>query len=183
MDKTLIDRVTTGGADRPKMKCIRVLLVDDHFLVRQALRKCLSRHLDIELVGEATDGEEAVRLTDLLKPDVVVMDLHMPRMNGIEATGSIIRKHPHLPVIGLSFYVENGNREALLDAGACLLLEKGTAYQHLSQAIYQAVDRSVDAGSPTHCPSDSERGSTARKCLLHFPQTDPLSWARAFPRD
>ncbi|MDF0677187.1 MAG: response regulator transcription factor [Nitrospira sp.] len=154
MDTTLIDRVKTigaDGADRLKTKCIRVLLVDDHFLVRQGLRKYLSRHLDIELVGEATDGEEAVKLTDLLEPDVVVMDIHMPRMNGIEATGSIIRKYPHLPVIGLSFYVDNGTREAFLDAGACLLLEKETAYQHLPQAMYQAVDRSVDAGSPARC--------------------------------
>lgn len=135
-------------ADRSKMKCIRVLLVDDHFLVRQGLRKYLSHHLDIELVGEATDGEEAVKLADLLKPDVVVMDINMPRMNGIEATGSITRRHPNLPVIGLSFYLGNGNREAFLDAGACLLLEKDTAYQHLPQAIYQAVAKSIDARSP-----------------------------------
>ena len=134
-------------ADRPKMKCIRVLLVDDHFLVRQGLRKYLSHHIDIELVGEATDGEEAVKLTDLLHPDVVVMDINMPKMNGIEATGAIIRKHPHLPVIGLSFYVGNGNREALLDAGACLLLEKGTAYKHLPHAIYQVVDKSIHTDS------------------------------------
>lgn len=134
-------------ADRPKMKCIRVLLVDDHFLVRQGLRKYLSHHIDIELVGEATDGEEAVKLTDLLNPDVVVMDINMPKMNGIEATGAIMRKHPHLPVIGLSFYVGNGNREALLDAGACLLLEKGTAYKHLPHAIYQVVDKSINIGS------------------------------------
>lgn len=139
-------------ADRTKMKSIRVLLVDDHFLVRQELRKYLSHHLDIELVGEATNGEEAVKLTDLLKPDVVVMDINMPRMNGIEATGSIMRKHPRLQVIGLSFYVGNGNREAFLDAGACLLLEKGTAHEHLPHAIYQAVDKSVDTQSPVNHP-------------------------------
>jgi DNA-binding NarL/FixJ family response regulator len=127
------------------MKCIRVLLVDDHFLVRQGLRKYLSHHVDIELVGEATDGEEAVKLTDLLQPDVVVMDINMPRMNGIQATGSIRRKHPHLQVIGLSFYVGSENREALLGAGACQLLEKGTAYKQLPHAIYQAVDKSIDA--------------------------------------
>lgn len=137
-------------ADRPKMKCIRVLLVDDHFLVRQGLRKYLSHHIDIELVGEATDGEEAVKLTDLLNPDVVVMDINMPKMNGIEATGAIIRKYPHLPVIGLSFYVGNGNREALLDAGACLLLEKGTAYKHLPHAIYQVVDKSINTDSASN---------------------------------
>ncbi|MBS0184130.1 MAG: response regulator transcription factor [Nitrospira sp.] len=139
-------------ADRSKAKCIRVLLADDHFLVRQGLRKYLSHHIDIELVGEAADGEEAVKLTDQLKPDVVVMDINMPRMNGIEATGSIIRKHPHLPVIGLSFYIGNGNREAFLDAGACQLLEKGTAYQHLPHAIYQAVGKTIEARSPADRP-------------------------------
>lgn len=144
-----VSHAQSSIADRPKMKCIRVLLVDDHFLVRQGLRKYLSHHVDIELVGEATDGEEAVKLTDLLKPDVVVMDIHMPRMNGIEATESIMRKHPHLPVIGLSFYVGNGNREAFLDAGACLLLEKGTAHKHLPHAIYQAVGKNIDASSPS----------------------------------
>lgn len=125
---------------RQSERSIRVLLVDDHFLVRQGLRKYLGHHLDIELVGEATNGEEAVKLTDQLQPDVVVMDINMPRMNGIEATGSIIQKHPHLPIIGLSFYVGGGNREAFLDAGACMLLEKGTAYKHLPQAIYKAID-------------------------------------------
>jgi DNA-binding NarL/FixJ family response regulator len=145
-----VSHTQSSVADRTKMTSIRVLLVDDHFLVRQGLRKYLSHHLDIELVGEATDGEEAVKLTDLLKPDVVVMDIHMPRMNGIEATESIMRKHPHLQVIGLSFYVGNGNREAFLDAGACLLLEKGTAHKHLPHAIYQAVGKSLDAGSPGH---------------------------------
>ena len=143
METALTDRVETIEANRPKMKCIRVLLVDDHFLVRQGLRKYLSHHLDLELVGEAADGEEAVKLTDMLKPDVVVMDINMPRMNGIDATKSILRKHPYLPVIGLSFYVGNENREAFLDAGARLLLEKGAAFQHLPQAIYQAVDNHV----------------------------------------
>jgi DNA-binding NarL/FixJ family response regulator len=149
MSTCVVPRAQSSIADRPRMKSIRVLLVDDHFLVRQGLRKYLSHHMDIELVGEATDGEEAVKLTDLLKPDVVVMDINMPRMNGIEATVSIMRKHPHIPVIGLSFYVGNGNREALLDAGACLLLEKGTAHQHLPHAIYQVVDKRTDAGSPS----------------------------------
>jgi DNA-binding NarL/FixJ family response regulator len=151
MSTCSVPHAQSSIVDRTKMKCIRVLLVDDHFLVRQGLRKYLSHHLDIELVGEATNGEEAVELTDLLKPDVVVMDINMPTMNGIEATGSIMRKHPHLQVIGLSFYLGNGNREAFLEAGARLLLEKDTAYQHLPQAIYQAVDKSIDVRSPHSC--------------------------------
>jgi len=152
MSTCVVPHAQSSMADRPKMKGIRVLLADDHFLVRQGLRKYLSHHLDLELVGEASDGEEAVKLTDLLKPDVVVMDINMPRMNGIEATSSIVRKHPHLPVIGLSFYLGNGNREAFLKAGACLLLEKGEAFQHLPQAIYQAFDKSIEAGSSGDCP-------------------------------
>ncbi len=147
MSTRSVSHTRSSVADAPKMKCIRVMLVDDHFLVRQGLRKYLSHHVDIELVGEATDGEEAVKLADQLKPDVIVMDINMPKMNGIEATGSILRKHPHLQVIGLSFYVGNGNREALLEAGAYLLLEKGTAYKHLPRAIHQAVGQSIDAGS------------------------------------
>jgi DNA-binding NarL/FixJ family response regulator len=134
------------------MKFIRVLLVDDHFLVRQGLGKYLSHHVDIELVGEAADGEEAVKLTDLLKPDVVVMDINMPRMNGIEATGHIMRKYPYIKVIGLSFDVGKRNREAFLDAGACLLLDKGAPHDQLYHAIYQAVDKSLGVGSPGHCP-------------------------------
>jgi DNA-binding NarL/FixJ family response regulator len=163
MSTCSVSQAQSSIADRPKMKCIRVLLVDDHFLVRQGLRKYLSHHIDIELVGEATDGEEAVKLTDLLQPDVVVMDINMPKMNGIEATGSIMRKYPHPQVIGLSFYVGNENREAFLGAGACQLLEKGTAYQHLPHAIYQAVDRSIDACSPSNRPLRSRRGPKGRK--------------------
>lgn len=130
---------------------IRVLLVDDHFLVRQGLRKYLSHHTDIELVGEASNGEEAVKLTELLKPDVVVMDINMPRMDGIEATGSIMRKHPYIKVIGLSFDVGKRNREAFLDAGACLLLDKGAPHNQLYHAIYQAVDKRADVSSSCNC--------------------------------
>lgn len=153
MSTCTVSHPQSAIADRQKIKCIRMLLADDHFLVRQGLRKYLSHHIDIELVGEATDGEEAVKLTDQLKPDVVVMDINMPKMNGIEATSSIIRKHPDLPVIGLSFYVGNGNREALLDAGACILLEKGTAYKHLPHAIYQACRQKPDARTSVDCSS------------------------------
>ena len=131
---------------------IRVVLADDHAVVRAGLKAVLSVARDIEVIGEAKNGREAVVMVERFKPDVVVMDINMPRMNGIEATSSIVRKHPHLPVIGLSFYLGNGNREAFLKAGACLLLEKGEAFQHLPQAIYQAFDKSIEAGSSGDCP-------------------------------
>ncbi|BFU88951.1 MAG: hypothetical protein NTAFB01_01380 [Nitrospira sp.] len=135
---------------RQRVRRIRILLVDDHILVRMGLRKDLERYADIELVGEATDGEEAVKLTDQLKPDVVVMDINMPRMNGIEATGRIMREHPHLIIIGLSFDVRKRNREAMSEAGAHMLLDKGAARGQLYHAIYGAVGKSMDARSPGH---------------------------------
>mgnify|MGYP003488427140 CR=1 FL=1 len=119
---------------------IRVLLVDDHFLVRQGLRKYLSHHLDIELVGEATDGEEAVKLTDLLKPDVVVMDIHMPRMNGIEATKRIRGAHAAPVVIGLSINTCTQVVEGMREAGADAFLSKEDGTQHLYSVIKQLVE-------------------------------------------
>src|SRR5262249_13974665 len=130
---------------------IRVLLVDDHFLVRQALRKALDRYVDIDLVGEAANGEEAVKQVDLLSPAVVLMDINMPGMNGIEATSHIMRKHPSLHVIGLSFNVGKKNREAMSHAGARMLLDKGAAHEKLYPAISQAVGKLADAGTSGSC--------------------------------
>ena len=84
---------------------IRVLLVDDHAMVRQGLRTVLDSYADIEVVGEAWNGEEAVAGTDRLRPAVVVMDINMPKMNGIEATRLIKARHPDIIVIGLSVQV------------------------------------------------------------------------------
>ncbi|UVT18651.1 MAG: response regulator transcription factor [Nitrospira sp.] len=129
------------------LRPIRVLLVDDHFLVRQALRKSLDRFVDINLVGEAANGEEAVKQVDRLKPAVVVMDINMPGMDGIEATGRIMRKHPDLHVIGLSFNVGKKNQEAMSNAGAHTLLDKGAAHEQLYRVISQAVSKVTDASS------------------------------------
>ncbi len=126
---------------------IRVLLVDDHSMVRQELRTYLDQCPDIELVGEAADGEEAVRLAVQLSPDVVVMDINMPRMNGIEATSLIMSKHPYMHIIGLSFDQKSKNRTSLLKAGARMVLDKGTAHEQLRHAIYRAVDKHVVGSS------------------------------------
>ncbi len=83
---------------------MRVLLVDDHALVRRALWLMLAQELDIEIVGEAANGREAVDLTRLLQPDVVLMDIIMPEMNGIDATRVIHTAFPHVCVIGLSMF-------------------------------------------------------------------------------
>jgi signal transduction histidine kinase len=122
---------------------IRVLLVDDHIMIRQGLRAVLEAYPDIELVGEAGNGEEAVSLVDRLEPSVVIMDISMPKMNGIEATGRITARHPAIAVIGLSVNAEGDNQAAMLKAGARRLLTKEAAVEQLYGAIKSAVGLSA----------------------------------------
>lgn len=117
---------------------IRVLLVDDHAMLRQSLRSLLQNYGNVEVVGEAADGEEAVTLAALLDPSVIVMDINMPKMNGIEATTLINGQAPHLPIIGLSMDgVEH--RDAILRAGAKAFISKGETVDRLYVAILNAV--------------------------------------------
>ena len=122
---------------------IRVLLVDDHVMIRQGLRAVLEAYSDIELIGEAGNGEEAIALVDRLEPSVVVMDISMPKMNGIEATGRITTCHPALAVIGLSVNAGGDNQAAMLKAGARQLLTKEAAAEQLYGAIKSAVGLSA----------------------------------------
>jgi CheY-like chemotaxis protein len=122
---------------------IRILLVDDHAMVRQGLRSVLDSYTDIEVVGEAWDGQEAVTGTDRLHPSVVVMDINMPKMNGIEATAHIKARHPEIIVIGLSVNVGGENEMAMRNAGAATLLTKEAAVDELHRAIQDALDMRV----------------------------------------
>ncbi len=117
---------------------IRVLLVDDHAMVREGLRSVLETYADVEVVGEALDGEEAVSFVDQFQPSVVVMDINMPKMNGIEATALIKVRHPHVVVIGLSVNASGENQHAMKTAGAAVLLTKEAAVDDLYQTILQA---------------------------------------------
>ncbi|MDR4462632.1 MAG: PAS domain S-box protein [Nitrospira sp.] len=120
---------------------IRVLLVDDHTLVRQSLGAMLNGYPDMAIVGEAANGEEAVRLAEELHPAVVVMDINMPKMDGIEATGRITNRHPDIAVIGLSVNAGGENQEAMSHAGAVRLMTKESAMEELHSAIQEAVRR------------------------------------------
>ncbi|UVT17485.1 MAG: PAS domain S-box protein [Nitrospira sp.] len=120
---------------------IRVLLVDDHVMVRQGLRAVLDAYADVELIGEAGNGEEALRLVDQLQPAVVVMDINMPKMNGVEATRLIKSRYPEVAVIGLSVNADNGNHEAMTQAGASLLMTKEAAVGQLHDVIQEAVKK------------------------------------------
>jgi PAS domain S-box-containing protein len=118
---------------------ISVLLVDDHAMVRQGLRAELDAYPDIQLVGEAGNGEEAVRLVDRLRPAVVVMDINMPTMDGIEATARIKARHPETTVIGISVNAAKENEEAMKRAGAVGLMTKEAAVEQLYGRIKDSV--------------------------------------------
>jgi two-component system, NarL family, response regulator LiaR len=114
---------------------VRVLLADDHKVVRQGLRMFLGLDDDFEVVGEAKDGAEAVRLARELEPDVVLMDLLMPVMDGIEATGEIRRELPGVEVVALTSVLEDASVARAVRAGAIGYLLKNTEDGELRRAL------------------------------------------------
>jgi PAS domain S-box-containing protein len=122
-------------------KRIRVLLADDHAMVRQGLRSMLDGYADIEVVGEASNGEEAVTMTQRLRPSLVLMDINMPKMSGVDATARIKARHPEIVIIGLSVQAGHEPHLAMLKAGATRLLTKEAAVDQLHHAILHALNR------------------------------------------
>ena len=127
-----------GAKDRSEgaqdTNTIRVVIADDHRLVRDELRNILEETADIQLVGEAADGCQAVDLAGALTPDVVLMDINMPRMNGLEATHIIRQRYPSIQVVGLSVNATHFS-EALRWAGATAVLNKDCEHTHLINVI------------------------------------------------
>jgi NarL family two-component system response regulator LiaR len=134
------------------MDKIRVLLAEDHVMVREGTREFLQHEPDMEVVGEAGDGEEAVRLARELKPDVVVMDIAMPKMDGIEATRQIKGHDPSIAVLVLTAYENDQYIFSLLEAGAAGYLLKGVHVNELIDAI-----RAVYAGESVLHPVVARR--------------------------
>ena len=130
------------------MKKTRILLADDHGVVRKGLRFLLESEPDFEVAGEAADGRQAVDLAAELEPDVVVMDIAMPRLNGIDATDQIMRRHPRTGVIILSMHSDEEYLVRALSAGAKGYLLKDSAEADLVRAI-----RSVSEGKPFFSPA------------------------------
>lgn len=121
-------------------KSTRILLADDHSLVRQGFRRILEAQPDLEIVGEASDGREAVELTEKLKPDVVVMDVAMPGLNGIDATRRICESSPRTRVLALSMHRDSVYVREILRAGARGYLLKDAIDADLVSAV-RAVAR------------------------------------------
>lgn len=120
-------------------KAIEVLIVDDHALVRQEIRSMLKGYPDIHIVGEARNGLEAIFLVEKFRPSIVLMDINMPKMNGIEATAQITNGYPDTIIIGFSVNATTENQEAMKRAGAVQLVPKDAAVEDLYDAICEAV--------------------------------------------
>ncbi len=130
----------------------RIVIADDHPLLRESLRQALSNEKDMEVVGEAGDGEEAVNLVSQLTPDIVVMDIMMPKFNGIEATRQIKKIAPNIAVLILTAYDDDSYVLGLLEAGAAGYLLKSAKGQDIVEAV-----RSILAGESVLHPNIIEK--------------------------
>lgn len=131
--------VLSAGTDPAQDKVLRILLADDHAMVRQGLRSILDGYRDISVVGEAADGEEVVEMARLLGPDVIVMDVNMAKLDGIEATRRVKARWPGIIVVGLSVSTPAQVESLLLEAGASCYVSKEAAGDQLYDAIVMAV--------------------------------------------
>jgi NarL family two-component system response regulator LiaR len=130
---------------------IRILLADDHALVRKGLSMVLAVYDDFKVVGEANDGEEAVRLCEGLRPNVVLMDLLMPKMDGVKATKIIKERWPQIQIIALTSFDEKEYVEGALKAGASGYLLKNVSAEELVSAIQRAA-----IGQPSLSPEAAQ---------------------------
>jgi DNA-binding NarL/FixJ family response regulator len=130
----------TNASGKPKL---RVVLADDHAVVREGLSALINRQRDMEVVGEAADGRAAVEVTNQLHPDVVVMDVSMPILNGARATRQLIERNPGLRILALTVHEERSYLRELLEAGASGYLLKRAAGEELVNAIRRVAEGSI----------------------------------------
>ena len=156
------------------MEPIRVLLVDDHTPFREGLRALLRSESDIATVGEAATGREAIEKVPDLQPDVIMMDLHMPDVNGIEATRAILATSPHISVLVLTMFEDDDSVFAALQVGARGYLLKGALKAEILRAI-----RGVSQGEAIFGPS------IAKRLMSYFatlkPVATPIPVIQPFP--
>jgi DNA-binding NarL/FixJ family response regulator len=127
---------------------IRLLIAEDHTIMRSTLCSVLKQYADIEIVGEATNGEEAILRSEELQPAIVLMDINMPKLDGIEATRRIKVKSSRIVVLGLSVHGDGYSIDAMLKAGAVAVVPKERAPEDLYDAIQRAMACSLDSSVP-----------------------------------
>ncbi|MBA2713643.1 MAG: response regulator transcription factor [Rubrobacteraceae bacterium] len=149
---------------------LRILIVDDHPHFRDGLRALLLSASDLEVVGEAEDGREAITLAEKLQPDVILMDLGMPGVNGIEATRAILRTSPHISILVISMQEDDDSVFAALQAGARGYLLKGALKAEILRSI-----RAVSSGEAIFGPA------IARRLMQYFSSPNPAAPPEVFP--
>ena len=149
---------------------LRILLVDDHPLVRNGLRALVASVADMTVVSEASNGEEAITQAAELQPDIILMDLHMPGLNGIEATRRIVQAHPHIGILVLSTLEDDASVFAAMRAGAQGYLLKGADQADVLRAIGVAAHGEAIFSPPI-----------ARRLMQYFANMQPILPSSAFP--
>lgn len=123
---------------------IRILLADDHTLVRTSLAKMLAMEPDLSVVGQAIDGHHCLELVAILEPDIVLMDIGMPGLHGIEATRQLRQSHPLVKVIALTTYAAEIMAEAMHEAGSVAYVQKDAPMEKLIETIRTVCDSSTE---------------------------------------
>ena len=149
---------------------LRIVIADDHVLFRDGLRALLAAAPDTELVGEAATGDEAVALATALQPDVVLMDIQMPGLNGIDATRRIAHASPHVGILVVTMFEDDSSVFAAMRAGARGYLLKGAKYEEMLRAI-----RAVGSGEAIFSPA------IAVRLMEYFSNVRPTTVPQAFP--
>jgi DNA-binding NarL/FixJ family response regulator len=149
---------------------LRVLVADDHVIFRDGLRALLASTPDAELVGEAATGEEAISLANSLQPDLVLMDLQMPDLNGIEATRRIVHDSPHIRVLIVTMFEDDSSVLAAMRAGARGYLLKGATHAEMARAL-----RAVGEGEAIFSPA------IAARLMEFFASFQPATLPQVFP--
>ena len=148
----MTEEMPESGSDHQQPQKTRIILADDHPLLRQALRDVLEKQSDFEVISEASDGEEAVKLATKLIPDVVIMDISMPKLNGLEATKQIKESCPSIGVLVLTVHSDSEHILSILRAGAGGYLTKSVYGEEVVHAV-----RALVSGETVLSPSVSQQ--------------------------
>jgi len=155
---------------------IKILLADDHKITRDGLRVLLQEQADMEVIGEADSGRAAVELAYRLAPDVIIMDISMPVMNGIEATRRIVAKAPQIKIIALTMYSDKRYVVEMLKAGALGYVNKMCKYEDLAMAI-----RTVIVQKTYFCPRELK--TISKEYTNTLPKKQPSVFSVLTPRE